>query len=423
MDMQSKERMLFAIKSGVVPNIDLEEICFGREEELKEIDRCLEFVKEGNGALKFITGSYGVGKSFLLSTISQKALRKNFIVANVQISKSLKFNKLEDLYFHIMHNLHIQFDDSNGTSFEEIFDLWIDEQKRLDPKMASVKINNVIKELNNYNSTFATVILSFIKAKINKEVDLSRSISGWIKGEKNIPASVKSKFGVKSDINKENVMQFLKAFIKLIKLLDYNGAIIVVDELELIVNDRKDIRTAAYENVRMITDMLYNGELRDTMFIFASTNEIFENEEKGIKTYAALYRRLSSGYENNLELRDLRQPVMKIDGLKVKDIFEMTKKVISIHSDVYNWQIDISDELINKYIETISSTIGNENVQINSRQYLKRIVEILDIMEQNRGINLFEKEIENVQNIESDIYVDKLNLDINEKIDDEVIEF
>ena len=107
LDKLRAQRIINALKSGVVPDTDLDILCIGREQEMQEFERCLNFTKDGNRMVKFITGSYGTGKSFLLNMVRQNAVRKNFVVSTVRIDKSFKFNKFEEFYSNIMHNLTI----------------------------------------------------------------------------------------------------------------------------------------------------------------------------------------------------------------------------------------------------------------------------------------------------------------------------
>jgi hypothetical protein len=393
-DIRQCKRIINAVKSGVVPDAELRSICVGRDKEIKEFERCIELTKEGHSVVKFITGTYGTGKSFLLKVIKQIALKENVVVASVKIEKNFKFNKGEEIYYQIMHNLSIRNSETNGTSFEEIFNIWI-TQLQNDKTNAVQNINKVIGAINDYNSSFAVAFTNYIKAKIGKDTELSNSISAWIKGEKNIPASIKSKFGIKSDVDKSSYMSFLKAFIKLLTLLGYGGLVILVDEMELIVSERSNIREVSYENLRNIIDISADGEIDNCMFIFAGTNELFENEEKGLKTYAALHKRITSSYDidNDGLLRDLRQTVIKIKGLVPNDLCLLTGNMIEIHKRVFNWNPLISEETIKQYAEIACAKFGNTITEANTREFLKKVVDALDIMEQNPGINLFEKEI------------------------------
>jgi hypothetical protein len=255
-------------------------------------------------------------------------------------------------------------------------------------------INKVIMSINDYNSSFAIAFTSYIKAKISKDTELSNAVSAWIKGEKNVTASLKSKFNVKSNIDKTNYMSFLKAFIKLSTLLGFSGLIVLVDELELIVTQRSNIRETSYENLRNVIDMSAAGEINNSMFVFAATNELFENEEKGLKTYAALYNRIASSYETDkVFLKDLRKPVIKIKGLGVDDLFQLTQKILYIHKVVYKWEPQIRDSILKQFAQASCYKFGNILTEANTRQYLKKVVDSLDIMEQNPGVDIFSDEV------------------------------
>ena len=69
----------------------------------------------------------------------------------------------------------------------------------------------------------------------------------------------------------------------------------VIDELEYIRNLHTDnLRTTAYNYIRDIYDNCNLGKFQNTLFLFAGTPELFENDKKGIPTYEALDDRLKN---------------------------------------------------------------------------------------------------------------------------------
>ena len=75
-----------ALSSGVVPRVGLEYITVGRRYEIEALLRDLENTAEGGGAFRLITGRYGSGKSFLLQTIRNYAMDRDFVVADADLS-------------------------------------------------------------------------------------------------------------------------------------------------------------------------------------------------------------------------------------------------------------------------------------------------------------------------------------------------
>lgn len=398
-DERQKSMLLInALKNGVVPDADLEFLCVGRGNVLNELQRCLDIVSYGGSTIKFICGEYGTGKSFLMSLHRQRTLAQNYVVSKIQIDNGFRFNNLEHLYYNIMHNIYIESSTKEKTGFENIFDLWISNmQAQEDRSKVSAEMLNIMTELNQYNSSFARALISYIRARIEKNVPLAEAVVSWITGEKNIPTALKSKFEVIGSIDKLNAIDFLKAFIKLIQLLGYKGIVILVDEMELIMNERIDIRRAAYENLRYLIDACYSGEIRNCMFAFTATNEFFDNPEKGIKTYQALEQRLGDAIDkNNSVLTDFRQPIIRLSGLNSADLQELTDRIVSIYKKVYPLDPKISNDSIKNWTLMSLKKFGAKLSELSIREYLTKLIEILDIMEQHPENKVFRAELKHI---------------------------
>jgi hypothetical protein len=398
------------LKNGVIPNISLELLCTGREKEIEEFNRCLDDVSEGNGIVKFVSGEYGSGKSFMLRLLGQLAVRRGFLVAKIVINKGFTFNNFENFYYNLMHNLSLHENNSLGTEFEEIFDIWVSKLKNYTNKeMASDEIQNVIRTLNNYNSSFARAFLVYIKAKTSRDSELSNAAASWIKGEKNIPANLKARFDVKGDIDRQNSIDFFKSFISLINLLGYKGTVIVIDELELLMNLRSDLRKNAYENLRYLVDSSGAGEFNKCMFVFAGTDEFFEDSEKGIKTYASLYQRLRNGLTiNNSSFLDMRKPILSLKKLGLEDIQALTDKIVMYHREAFNWIPKISNEAIRNWTLLELKKSVNPIMPVNTRIYITKLIDILDIIEQNPNSKLYCSELRLVKKNGVDMFVNSM---------------
>jgi hypothetical protein len=404
---QRARQIINALKNGVVPDEDLELLCVGRDREIREFVRCFELTSEGSGTVKFLNGEYGSGKSFLLNVIKQKAVKSNFIVSRIQVDRGFRFNNLEHLYYHVMHNLTLNVTGKSVTSFESIFDLWISRlQENPNQEEASLEINYVIAALNKYNMSFARAFLSYIKARVSKDRLLSDAIASWLMGEKNIPAQLKSKFDIIGNVDRLNSIDFLKAFVKLIKLMGYDGLVIQVDELELIMSERSDIRRVSYENLRNMIDICCSGELGSCMFVFAGTNDFFDNPDKGIKTYEALAQRLGDAIDkSNSAMYDVRQPIMRLKKLSVEEFQELTDRVIEIYTKLYNFTPKTNNESIRSWTFISCKKFGARISELSIREYLTKLIEVLDIMEQHPENKVFSSELKAVRKGDTEVYI------------------
>jgi hypothetical protein len=391
--------ILNSLKMGINPSNTIGDLCVGRETHKLEIKRCLDLAKEGAGLIKFISGEYGSGKTFILNLVTEEAFNRNFVVSRLQIDGTMKFNDLGNFYYSLMHNLELRGDRSGGTSFEEIFDRWIEKLVLMkDRGEAALQINQVVESLNDYNSSFARAFLVYIKAKIGKDVELSNAAASWIKGEKNIPISLKAKFEVKGNVDKENSMDFFKAFLRLLKLIGYGGILITIDEIELLMGLRSDIRKTSYENLRYIIDTCGSEDFSNSMFCFAGTPEFFENEEKGVKSYKALAQRLGNAIDKkNSSLSDMRQTIMRLNELNSNDLLELTESILFLHKLAYTWEPDNSSSAIKSWT-TLALKSSKGSIIVNTREFIVKLIEILDIMQQHPGYNIFNNELKIINN-------------------------
>ncbi|OGO77027.1 MAG: hypothetical protein A2Y23_03385 [Clostridiales bacterium GWB2_37_7] len=409
MEVTTKQakHIINTLKNGVVPRDGLELLRIGREAEVNEMLRCMDYISEGNSMVKFVAGEYGSGKSFLMSSIKHMATADNFIVAKLQIDNGFRFNSLDVLYYSLMHNLYSMDSGSEITSFEFIFHKWLHTLQEMENKEdAAAEILKVINSLNIYNKSFARAFLSYIRAQISGDRELASAAASWLTGEKNIPSALKIKFETIGSIDKTNSMDFLKAFIKLISILGYKGLVILVDEMELVMSERSDIRRVSYENLRYIIDICGTSEIPHCMFVFAGTSELFENPEKGIKTYEALAQRLGNAIDKqNQSLTDIRQPIIRLHKFTREQLQSLTNRVVELYNAAYNLKPSITNDSITSWTLLCCKKFGSRLEQLTPREYIIKLVEILDIMEQHPENTIFSAELASVQKGDQEFFI------------------
>ncbi|MCG8483458.1 MAG: ATP-binding protein [Clostridia bacterium] len=394
----SLQHIINALKNGVVPQYGVEYLCVGRDKQLQEIIRGFNLIKENSGVVKIVSGEYGSGKTFFLQRMKLEALRNNFIVSSIKINQGFRLNHLQHLYYNIMHNLSILEDSEMDTSFEDIFDKWITKLQDMPSNMASAEIEKILHALEKYNASFSRAITSYIRARINNDKELSATIASWLTGEENIPYHLKAKFDVIGKVDKINALDFLKAFIKLAKIVGYNGIVILVDELELVMNERVDIRCKAYENIRYIIDECTIGELNHIMFVFTATNDLLSDSEKGIMSYEALYQRLGNPVDkNNSALSDMRQPILRLPRLSDEDFMKITTNMYEIYKEVYNIKPSISIESIMNWALYMYKEVEPDMKEINLRKFVMKVIEVFDIIEQHPDNTLLKSELKKTE--------------------------
>lgn len=401
-----EEGIIRALKDGNVPEEGALRICVGRDSEIEEINRLLRNAKNGHAVTKFIEGPYGTGKSFLLKVIDEIALNENFVVSKVTITRDVPFNKFEEVYKKIVQNLKSEV----GDSLEDIIKKWLTELKRksmdetTDPLEQNRIVMDYMKEdllsVREYANSFAVAIESYYEASNQGNDEIAHYAMAWLKGDANIPFTIKRKFGIKGDVAKENAFLFLKALGIFISSIGYSGLVILIDEAEFIrLLHTNNLRETAYDYIRFIYDECNSGYFKNTVFVFAAFDEWYTDDRRGIRSYQALYNRLEDALHTSY--RDLRKPILRLEGLSRDELKKLSKIVMEMHGLVYNWNPGIKTDSVLEdilaYHEERASLTGG---RITPRGFIKAFISVLDTVQQNPAeldsnekiLGLFERE-------------------------------
>lgn len=341
----SEINIINALRNGTPPNSDFSWSCLGRDSELDAFNECLAQVHQGQSMVKMMLGDFGVGKSELISQFKKIALSKDYVIASFQVNDGFRFNKIDDLYYAIMHNLFVKHHPEGKTSFNDLFEIWLNNlQDSPFPDRKRLEVNTVCQALSQYNMNFARAFLSFMRARIQRNPEMQNVTTSWLTGEKQIPYELKQKYGLTGYVDKTNTIDFLKAFSKLLTLLDYKGLIIFVDELDLILNYRSDLRLNAYQNLKQLIDL---QELEHTLFYFSGTKELIENTDKGINTLQSLSQRLNFTRAESLDPTNKRQPIMLLDPLPQETLMVLGRRIVNLYQKAYpDATLKVDDDLL-----------------------------------------------------------------------------
>ena len=122
------QTVLNSLKGGVVPRIGLPYITVGRKAEIEALLHDVDVIQEGGASFRFIVGRYGSGKSFLLQTIRNYVMDKNFVVVDGDLSpeRRLQGSKGQGLatYRELIQNLSTK-TRPEGGALTLILDRWI----------------------------------------------------------------------------------------------------------------------------------------------------------------------------------------------------------------------------------------------------------------------------------------------------------
>ena len=238
-----------ALKGGVVPRIGLPYITVGRENEINALLHDVGIISDGGASFRFIVGKYGSGKSFLLQTIRNYAMDKNFVVADADLSpeRRLQGTKGQGLatYKELIRNLSTK-TRPEGGALTLILDRWISgvqsavaASEEWDPQDAGFsqavekKIFEVIRSLNEmvHGFDFARLLTIYYRAYVNGDDESKAKVIKWFRGEYANKTEAKAELGVNIVITDDDWYEYIKLFAVFLKRAGYDGLLILIDEL------------------------------------------------------------------------------------------------------------------------------------------------------------------------------------------------
>lgn len=385
------EDILMALKNGNVPSKGAKKLCVGRDVEIEEFQRLLNKVDDEDKAIvKFIKGEFGAGKSFFLKVIEDMAFEDNFAVSWITISHNLPFNKIEVVYRNIAKTLRCK----TGTSLEHVLDKWYTQHYNMashdsdnDFEKHAIlreRIHDELEDTRQFSSTFATAIENYAKLRSEGDTEGASAAVSWIRGDANIPFSVKKKFGVKGEINKETALNFLEALSIFIKSVGYSGLVVLIDEVEYIMHlHTHQIRNTSYNYIRDIYDNCNMGKFQSALFVFAGTPYLFEDSKKGIPSYPALEERIQKVLESDYV--DMRTPIIYLSDFDRDDLINISQKLLEMHGEVYDWDAQSKVKpIIENIADELISNAGLSGGKVTARKFVRKFITLLDTVEQNQ---------------------------------------
>jgi len=393
---------------GVVPKTGVQHITVGRSDEIHAVVTALEDVKNGHSMVKFWIGDFGSGKSFMLHLLNTLALKQKFVVANADFTPDNRLysndGKGVALYSALMDNISIQ-TKPEGGALPTLLEKWIEQMiiRTADEnnisltdirneKYLSLIQKNIMKTINEITDVggfdFGMVVMKYYEGYIKDDEPLRRNALKWLKGEYRTKTEAKNDLGVREVINDLNYYDMLKNFCKLFVSMGYSGFMVNLDEaINLYKISTSGMREKNYEKILAIYNDCFQGKVAHLFFNFAGTNEVLENQRRGLYSYDALKTRLVTNKYETTEIRDFAQPVIRLLPLDHNEIFVLLKKLKAIFDFNYTTEISISDRDIHVFMEELFNKPGASEF-LTPREVIRDFLNVLNIIRQNPGVDI-----------------------------------
>ena len=388
------QTVIGSLKGGVVPRIGLPYITVGRKSEIEALLHDVDIITEGGASFRFIVGRYGSGKSFLIQTIRNYVMDRNFIVADADLSpeRRLQGTKGQGLatYRELIGNLSTK-TKPEGGALTLVLDRWISSvqmeaaretglmpgdpslTKAVDTKIYAV--TSAVSELV-HGFEFARLLSLYYHAYVDGNDDMKMKVVRWFRGEYALKREAKEELGINIIITDDDWYDYLKIFATFFRLAGYSGLMTI---------------TRQYNYEKMLT--MYNDTLQGKAhylgIIMGATPQALEDKRRGIYSYEALRSRLAEGKFSRPGSRDLLAPVIRLEPLTAEEMLVLCEKLADMHADLYGYPRKITAGDLIPFIEMEYGRIGADQ-NITPREVIRDFIELLDILYQNPEMGVSE---------------------------------
>ena len=399
------QTLINSLKGGVVPRVGLPYITVGRKEEIDALLHDVDIIADGGASFRFIVGKYGSGKSFLLQTVRNYVMAKNFVVVDADLSpeRRLQGTRGQGLatYKELIRNMSTK-TKPEGGALSLILDRWISNVQQevmassglsiADPQLSSLvekKISAVIFSLNElvHGFDFARLLTLYYQAYISGDDETKAKVLKWFRGEYTTKTEARQELGVNIVITDDDWYEYLKIFACFLNRAGYAGMLILIDELVNIYKIPNAItRQYNYEKILTMYNDTMQGKARHLGIIMCGTPQCMEDPRRGIYSYEALRSRLAEGHFSGGH-KDLLSPVIRLRPLTNEEMLILVEKLADIHAALYEYPQIVTQQDMVDFIEIEFGRIGADT-HITPREVIRDFIEVLDIVYQNPGVKV-----------------------------------
>ena len=401
------QTLINSLKGGVVPRVGLPYVTVGRKAEIDALLHDVDIIAGGGASFRFIVGRYGSGKRFLLQTIRNYVMAKNFVVVDADLSpeRRLQGTRGQGLatYKELIRNMSTK-TRPEGGALSLILDRWISSVQQeaaqasglsvTDPALAveaEKRISAVIASLSEmvHGFDFARLLTLYYRASLSGDDESKGKVLKWFRGEYATKTEARQELGVNIIITDDDWYEYLKLFACFLQQAGYAGMLVLIDELVNIYKIPNAItRQYNYEKILTMYNDTMQGKAWHLGVILCGTPQCMEDPRRGVYSYEALRSRLAEGRFSG-QHKDLLSPVIRLQPLTPEEMLILVEKLAGIHAELYEYVQIVQQQDMADFIEIEFGRIGADE-HITPREVIRDFIEVLDIVYQNPEIKVRE---------------------------------
>lgn len=394
--------LLASVSAGVVPAAGAPYIAIGRADEIAAIASDLARVAEGEGAMRFLVGRYGSGKSFLIQLVRNYAAENGFCTVTADLSPERRLTGSGGVglatYRELMRNLSTKAS-PDGGALPMIITRWFSDirsslgEKGLEvgspafENAFSAEVYRVSRRLEGGvgGFDFAAVLLLYYKAYLAEDDEKQSACLRWFRGEWNTRTEARAALGIRSVsiVTDDNWYEQLKLLAQFLRLVGFKGLCIFIDEgVNLYKITNRVARESNYEKILSMFNDTLQGRAEGVFIAIGGTPQFLEDPRRGLFSYEALRSRLCDGRFGGAAYRSMMHPVIRLRRLSDSELYALLMRLTRLWGDYHGAPPRITEEEMGDFLKGALARAGADTM-IAPREIIRDYVMLLDLLEQN----------------------------------------
>ena len=303
------------------------------------------------GIIRFVSGSWGSGKTHFFRLMRELVFDANCLVSNVELNKDeAPLNKFEKVFYAILKNIiSPNYFQEHGQPQAAPFGIVLKEamvflatgRHSHDESASHHEVMTASEKLmacGGIDIDFRKIVKAYWDTFLPDSpdealIDQRRDeILQWFSGEGTI-GQWRKNYGVNKVVSKDNAKLMLQSLSEFIKLAGYQGLVILFDEAEMSYSVmRKSALKEAHNNLLHLINNV--DQLNGLFLLYATTPDFYTDPKHGIVISGALQTRIGKPEEREPRALDT---VWNLDAVQytLADYQEVGRKIRELFSIAY----------------------------------------------------------------------------------------
>ncbi|MFI8276015.1 BREX system ATP-binding protein BrxD [Streptomyces sp. NPDC085929] len=389
-----RRAVIDALRRGAVPESGLDLLATGLDRFEAALDAELDTVASGSSVFKAVRGEYGSGKTFFTRWLGERAKRRGFALAEIQISETeTPLHKLETVYRRLTERLATA--SFPPSALRPVVDSWfytLEEDALADgadeeglPRAVEKLLTARLAEVSRHAPSFATALRGYKSALAGGDEATAAAVLAWLGGQPHVAAAARRSAGVRGDLDHFGAFGFLQGLLTVLRDSGHNGLFVVLDEVETLQRVRSDARDKALNALRQLIDEVHSGRFPGLYLLITGTPAFYDGQQ-GVQRLAPLAQRLATDFTTDPRFDNPRAVQVRLPGFTQESLVGLGVTIRDLYAQGASSPDRVKSLADDAYVADLARAVGGAlggKAGVAPRLFLKKLVgDVLDRVDQ-----------------------------------------